>query len=315
MKLLFAALACMITGMQCSPEQPRHPGPQVQKAVSPIRTPVFDKERAFRSLTSQTDFGPRVPGTAAHEKCLAFLRRELQAEADTVRVQPFTHVGYEGTPLAMTNVIASFNPSSSDRILLIAHWDSRGRADEDPDPAKQGLPVPGANDGASGVAVLLEIARAFKAQPPPVGVDMLFTDGEDFGKESDFDNYFLGARHFAKHLPPGYAPAFGILLDMVGDKDLEIMKEPYSVEYAPDVVELVWAAARDAGVYQFTENTQRHVLDDHIPLNEAGIKTIDLIDFEYPYWHTTADTPDKCSPESLEAVGNVLLHLLYQQRP
>jgi Zn-dependent M28 family amino/carboxypeptidase len=238
--------------------------------------------------------------------------------ADRVLLQAFTMKGYDGADLHFTNIVSSFNLKASTRILLLAHWDTRPRADQDRDPAKKNNPILGANDAASGVAVLMEIARHLKEQPPQVGVDILFDDGEDYGKEGDTQNYLLGTRHFAKNLPPGIRPSFGILLDMVGDKELELQREPYSVRYAPDIVDLVWSAAKDLGVYQFTDEMQRAVLDDHLPLNEAGIKTIDLIDFNYPdatnrFWHTTEDTPDKCSQESLEAVGKVLLSVIYRQ--
>jgi len=226
--------------------------------------------------------------------------------------------GYAKEQLNMTNVIASFNSAATKRVIFIAHWDTRPRADQEKDTKKQNTPILGANDGASGVAVLLEMARLFKITPPPIGVDILFVDGEDYGKEGDSEWYLLGARHFAKHLQPGYAPVFGVLLDMVGDKTLELKRERYSVKYAPDIVDLVWSTARELGVAQFTDEYQSWVMDDHLPLNEVGIKTIDLIDFAYPdtsnrYWHTSQDTPDKCSAESLEAVGKVLTTVVFRQ--
>lgn len=280
--------------------------------------PVFDGNKAFSYLTAQVGFGPRNAGSAGHQACLEYLRLHMAQYADTVFLQQFPAHGYKGENLSLTNIISSFNPRASNRILLLAHWDSRPRADRDRDPARQGSPIPGANDGASGVAILMEIARHLKAQPPAVGVDMLFDDGEDYGEEGDTQNYLLGSRYFAKNPPPEFHPSFGILLDMVGDKELELQKEPYSMRYAADIVDLVWSAAKNLGVYQFTDDVQRAVLDDHLPLNEIGIKTIDLIDFNYPdasnrFWHTTEDTPDKCSPESLEAVGKVLLYVTYHQ--
>jgi glutaminyl-peptide cyclotransferase len=222
--------------------------------------------------------------------------------------------------LHYTNIISSFNLEATTRILLLAHYDSRPWADEEPDSALHSTPVPGANDGASGVAVLLEIARQMKSAPPAVGVDILFTDGEDYGRHRDPDGFLHGARYFASHLPAGYHPVFGILLDMVGDAELELRKEQFSLEFAPDVVDLVWSAAGALGVFQFTDRVQGRVTDDHLPLNRAGIPTIDIIDFDYPdetnrYWHTLQDTPDKCSPESLGAVGRVLLKVLYEYAP
>lgn len=307
------AMILCLTSLHCSKNQAEKM-PEPAQSSAHIQTPTFDSQKAFAYLTAQTDFGPRVTGTPAHQRCLQYLQNELQKTADAVTLQPFTHIGYNGETLNMTNIFASFNAQAKQRILLIAHWDSRPQADQDPDPKKRDLPILGANDGASGVAILLEIARHLKEIPPSVGVDMLFVDGEDYGKEGDTENYLLGARYFTQNLPPGFNPMFGILLDMVGDKDLEIPKEPNSIQYAPDIVNLVWETAKDLGVFQFTDRTQRPVIDDHLPFNEAGIKTIDLIDFDYPPWHTTEDTPDKCSPESLQAVGKVLLHVIFQSQ-
>jgi hypothetical protein len=321
MNRLLPAVLLLTFAAGCSNNQsPPKSIPAATQQPAERGTPVFDGNTAFQFLTAQTAFGPRVPNTQSHQQCLAYIQSELQKYADTVTLQSFSCPGYEKTTLQLTNVLASFNNAAFTRILLLAHWDSRPRADQDPDPKRMDQPVPGANDGASGVAVLLEIARHLKAQPPKIGVDILFTDGEDYGKEHDLSNYFLGSKYFAAHLPGGFRPMFGILLDMVGDNQLQIPKEPNSLRYAPDVVDLVWSTARDLGVYQFADVTQRPVADDHLPLNEAGIKTIDLIDFDYPddsnrYWHTTQDTPDKCSAGSLEAVGKVLLTVIYQQNP
>ncbi|MBI5476934.1 MAG: M28 family peptidase [Ignavibacteriales bacterium] len=240
----------------------------------------------------------------------------MKQYADYVELQTFTHNGYDGKMLKMTNIFSSFNRQSNIRILLLAHWDSRPRSDQDPDPAKRNKPVLGANDGASGVAVLMEISRLLKSSRPNIGVDILFTDGEDYGLEGDTKNYLLGARYFAKNLPKNYKPVFGVLLDMVGDAELELKKERYSIGYAPNVVDRIWATGRDLGITQFSDEIQNWITDDHLPLNDAGIPTINIIDFAYPddsnrYWHTSEDTPNKCSPESLEAVGKVLLHLIY----
>src|ERR1041385_3044298 len=309
--------------LSCSNETPKKESPNKEMTndkpvtIAPV-IPPFDGQRAFEYLKAQVAFGPRTAASAGHRECLDYLRMHMEQYADSVILQPFTVRGYEGEDLRFTNIIASFNRRAATRILLLAHWDTRPRADQDKVPAMRDKPILGANDGASGVAVLMEIARHLKARPPAVGVDILFDDAEDYGKEGDTQNYLLGTRHFARNMPPGPRPAFGILLHMVGDKDLDLQKEAYSMRYAPDLVALVWSAAREVGAYQFTENIQRAVLDDHLPLNEVGLKTIDLIDFNYPdasnrYWHTTEDTPDKCSAESLEAVGKVLMYVAYRQ--
>jgi len=311
---LFLFFSC---SKESAKEQPQA-SPPSRTATVESRTPAFDGHKAMEFLTKQTDFGPRNPGSAGHQKCLMFLQTEMQKYAASVSLQPFTHHGYAGEIFTLTNVIASFNPSAKTRLLLLAHWDSRPRADQDPDSTKQNRPILGANDGASGVAVLLEIARHLKQQEPAAGVDMLLTDGEDYGTEHDIARYLLGTRYFSENLPPGFSPKFGILLDMVGDTQLELQKESYSLQFAPDIVDLVWSTAKELGVFQFTDNVQGFVTDDHLPLNRVGIPTIDLIDFNYPdtsnrYWHTTQDTPDKCSGESLDAVGRVLMHIIYHQ--
>ena len=302
----------------CGNDTPKSTPAQQQPAVtSPQTIPVFDGQFAFKYLIAQTDFGPRTPNSVGHRNCLNYLESEMMKFADAVNLQPFTVTGYKGEALNLTNVISSFNLNATTRILLIAHWDTRPRADQEKDPKRQSKPILGANDGASGIAVLMEIARQLKLHAPAVGVDMLFVDGEDYGKEHDLHYYFLGAKYFAKNLPPGFAPAFGILLDMVGDKQLQIPKDRYSMEQALDIVELVWNTARELNVPEFVNETYRvDISDDHVPLNHAGIKTTDLIDFNYPddtnrYWHTTEDTPDKCSAGSLEAVGKVLVHIIY----
>jgi glutaminyl-peptide cyclotransferase len=323
MKLHFSSLILVILPLMSCQQEHQKPVvlPDAKSAQrANIKTPVFDATQAFSYLKRQTDFGPRVPNAPAHEQCLNYLRQELSQYADAVNTQPFSIEGYSGEQLHLTNIIASLNPQATTRVLLIAHWDSRPRADQDHDPAKRELPILGANDGASGVAILIELARAYRSSPAAVGIDILLVDGEDYGREGDTKNYLLGARYFADHLPQGFHPAFGILLDMVGDKQLEIPKERYSLRYAPDIVEQVWSTARALGIGQFVNSTQNFVTDDHLPLNDAGIKTIDLIDFDYPdqtnrFWHTSEDTPDKCSPESLAAVGTVLLHVIYEQQP
>lgn len=277
--------------------------------------PQFDGSKAYQLLVAQTNFGPRNPNSPGHKQCLDFLTRELKKYADNVVLQSFTEQGY-GETLRLTNIFASFNPAQKKRILLVAHWDTRPRAEMDADPQQRNQPILGANDGASGVAVLLELARIFKETPPPIGIDILLTDGEDYGdSEKDGNNslYFIGAKYFARTKSPSYKPEFGILLDMVGDRDLQIPLEQHSMRYAPAVMDLVWSAAEEIGAVHFVRIPGELVSDDHIPLNEAGIPTIDIIDFQYPHWHTHQDTPDKCSASSLESVGRVLTTVIYKK--
>jgi glutaminyl-peptide cyclotransferase len=324
MKPLHAGLALLLMYAGCARENAKPVAEQPQQteshAIASMTIPTFDGTRAYDYLLAQTKFGPRNPGSAGYNACREYLITELRKYSPLVRVQRFTHPGYGGETLQLANIIASTDPQALNPILLCAHWDTRPRADQDENKARRNEPIIGANDGASGVAVLLQLAAMFKEHPPRVPVDLVLFDGEDYGKEGDLDNYLLGAKYFAANKRPDYVPRFAILLDMIGDKFLEIPKEQHSVRYAPDVVNLVWNTARQLGYPQFIDEPGELVTDDHLPLNDAGIKAIDLIDFNYPdqtnrFWHTHQDIPENCSSESLEAVGSVLTHVVYSQMP
>lgn len=268
----------------------------------------FDGERALGYVREQLAFGPRVPGTDGHRAAGDWIERLARERADTVIVQQWTHTAADGTTLPMRNILARFRPQATDRVLYVAHWDTRPRSESAPDSTRRSLPVPGANDGASGVAVLLELAALLKDAPPAVGVDLLFVDGEDYGTFGPPDvDVLIGARHFAEHLPdPGYRPLFGVLWDMVGDRDLRFEQEANSMQQAPEVVARVWEAARRLGYGStFTEVPGLAITDDHLPLLEAGLRVIDVIDLEYPWHHTPDDTIDKVSAASLKIVGDV----------
>jgi len=227
----------------------------------------------------------------------------------SVSLQPFEGALSTGDTLRLVNIIGNFNVGASKRILLAAHYDTRPVADMDPDPANRLTPIIGANDGASGVAVLLEIARALGGAKPPVGVDIVFFDGEDYGESGRPWDFCLGSSWFADNLK-GYRPAAAIIVDMVGDSDLRIPREGYSSAASGRLVDELFGIAARLGVEQFANEAGHTIIDDHLPFIRAGIDAVDLIDFDYPYWHTVADTPDKCSPESLEAVGRVLLEYI-----
>lgn len=271
----------------------------------------FDGERALGYVRQQLEFGPRIPGTPGHERAGDWLLGELRARADTVIVQAFTHRTGRGETLHLRNFLARFRPEAAERVLFLAHWDTRPRADQSQNLAAQRLPVPGANDGGSGVAVLLGVADALQARAPALGVDLLLVDGEDYGDFSDTTETLIGSRYFAAHLPPGYAPLFAVLFDMVGDRDLQIYHEGNSAAFAPEVVVRVWRTADELGYGRYFLPGARHTLtDDHVPLQQAGIRAIDVVDFDYPYWHTTDDTIDKISAASLQIVGDVALALV-----
>lgn len=273
----------------------------------------FSGESAFEYLEKQCSFGPRNPGSPGHAACLEYLTSELRKFGANVVHQNFFHQDKKrDKTVQMYNIFAQFSRvrKNAQKILLVAHWDTRPMADRDPDPENRDTPILGANDGASGVAVLLELARIMHQNPPPVPVDILLTDGEDYGEEGNDEHYLLGARHFAKR-PPREPYKFGILLDLVGDKDQRFPKELYSMDYLPDLVDRVWKRAAELGISTFDNVPGPRVLDDHLPLIEKGIPIINIIDFDYKYWHTLEDTPDKCSPKSLENVGILVESIVY----
>jgi len=257
-------------------------------------------------------FGPRIPGTPGHERTGDWILAHLRATADSVAIQSFTHVTRRGASLHLRNFLARFRPTVSERVLLLAHWDTRPRADQSPNLGQQRLPVPGANDGASGVALLLGLADVLKAKPPAVGVDLLLVDGEDYGDfATDSNDVLIGSRYFAGHQPSGYPPLFAVLFDMVADKDQQFYYEGNSQAVAPEVVDRVWRTAADLGYGRvFLPGVKPTLIDDHVALQKAGIHAIDVVDFDYPYWHTTEDTIDKVSAASLQVVGDVAVALV-----
>ena len=274
--------------------------------------PEFDSTSAFTFLEQQVDIGFRYPGSPEHKKLQKYLTGKLQDFGANVSLQPFDAVLTTGDTLHLINIIGNYNRGASKRVMLAAHYDTRPYADRDPDPANRDKPILGANDGASGVAVLLEIARLLGQSEPPVGVDIVLFDGEDYGREGVPIDYCLGSAHFARRLR-GYRPSAAIVIDMIGDRDLEIMMEGYSRAASSELLGELFDIAEELGFEQFRREKTIAIIDDHLPLIQAGINAVDLIDFDYEYWHTLEDTPDKCSPGSLEAVGKVLLHYIWRQ--
>jgi glutaminyl-peptide cyclotransferase len=278
------------------------------------RAREFDGPSAFKYIETQVAFGPRIPGTEAHRRMAGWLDSLLRQRADTVIAQSWTHVTAAGDSLPLTNFIARFNPGASKRLLFLAHWDSRPTADS-PLSTDSTQPVLGANDGGSGVAALLGVADVLKRTPPAIGVDLLFDDGEDYG---DFTktpkDVLIGSRYYAAHQLPGPQPLYAVLFDLVADKDLQIFQEGNSLIGAPEVVELVWNTAKDLGYGGTFVATPKHTLiDDHVELQKAGIRAIDVVDFDYPAWHTKYDTIDKVSATSLQIVGDVAVALVRRE--
>lgn len=280
--------------------------------------PAFDGLRALSDVVTQVEFGPRVPGTVAHRRCGEWLAAQLRESAGDVKRQAFFHFserGASGTDsvpdtLPMWNLIASFNTESTDRIMICAHWDSRPFSDQDPDSSFHHVPVPGGNDGGSGVAVCLELARMMAVVPPPFGIDLVLFDGEDLGEQGSLKEYLIGSRWFVQQAG-NYRPQAVILLDMVGDENLSIPREAYSDSIAPGLTNLVWNTAARLGIESFVDTLGPPIIDDHLPFLYNGIPAVDIIDFDYPYWHTHDDTADKVSAASLSDVGTVMRALIY----
>ena len=279
---------------------------------------AFSGAVAYGLVRTQLEFGARVPGTEAHRRAGDWIVAQMRPLADTVIVQSWSHVTARGDTLPLRNVLARFRPELAERVLYLAHWDSRPTSDAAADPRRRQLPVPGANDGASGVALLIALGQALRAAPPGVGVDLLFVDGEDYGDFGANQDVLIGSTYFAEHLPSaGYAPLYGVLWDMIGDRDLRIPQELNSVRAAPEVVQRVWGVAESLGYDDvFVPETGQAVTDDHVPLIRKGLRVIDVIDLDYAsgagvsYHHTPDDTLDKVSAASLQVVGDVALQLL-----
>ena len=269
--------------------------------------PKFNSAGAWDYLVKQVDFGPRKPGTKPHIDCRDYIEDEMKKSCDNVRLQPFTHIWSVGQErLSMWNIIGEQDYANSPvRVALFAHWDTRPTANNDPNPANQDKPILGADDGASGVAVLLELMKDMKGKHPGIGVLYVMIDGEDLGPGEE--EMYLGADYFAAHHGDP-KPDYGILLDMIGNVGVRVTEEPNSLNLAPTLTKLLFAHAANIGL----ADTFPAILgpypidDDHLPIIRAGIPTVDLIDLTYPQWHTLADTPEHCSPDSLGKVGKLL---------
>lgn len=317
----------MLALTSCNTRPESNQAKDTQEKKPQVVVPSFNADSAYMFIEKQLSFGPRVPNTKAHRQCGDWMVATLKRFNATVIEQKAKLKAYDGTMLDARNIIGSFNPDSQSRVLLCAHWDSRPWADHDNDPANRNKPVPAANDGASGVGVLLEIARQISLSNPGLGVDILLLDAEDYGEKQELqgayqDAWGLGSQYWAKnpHVPH-YSARFGILLDMVGAKDAVFGKEQYSREYAPNIVRNVWETAERIGYGNlFVNRNIGPITDDHFYINEISrIPTIDIIDYQddrekgfFDYWHTIDDTIDKLSKETLKGVGQTVLTVVYE---
>ncbi len=299
----------------------------VQKAID---VPVFNADSAYTFVKAQTDFGPSVPGSQAPRECALWLEQSLRRYTDDVVVQNFRARAYNHEVLNGKNIIASFNKDAPARVMLAAHWDTRPYADHDPDPAFHRTPIDGANDGASGTGVLLEIARLLQDQQPGIGVDIILFDLEDYGPPQDSQNeraneaWGLGSQYWSKNPhQTNYRARFVILLDMVGAKDARFLQEGFSMYYAPDKVKKVWDIAHRIGYQDYFINEKGgYINDDHYYINMIRkIPAIDIIHLDprssngsfFEHWHTTEDSIDKIDRKTLKVVGEVLMQVLFEE--
>jgi len=284
------------------------------------RIPVFNGDAAFTHLVAQCDFGPRNPGSVGHQKALDYFLNVLTTLADTVSTQSFTEIMPRSKQkVEMHNIIAQFNPKAKKQIMISAHWDTRPWGDRSLSIMRKDQPILGANDGASGVAILLELAKVLHDNPQKIGVNLVLFDAEDFGSSGDSWSYCKGSQYFAKNLPITL-PEYAINLDMVGDANLEIYIERISYKQNPSLVLELWGLAEELKLSGFKKMAYHSIFDDHVPLYElAGIPAVDIIDFDYPdektnYHHTYNDIVENCSPESLRQVGTLMVHHIYNQQ-
>lgn len=282
--------------------------------------PAFDADSAYAYVAKQVAFGPRVPNSSAHEATAAWLSAELRRHGAELTEQKADLKAFDGTVLKNTNIMGSFNPEADNRLLLLAHYDTRPWADEDADKSNRRKPIDGANDGGSGVGVLLEAARQIGRQNPGYGIDILFADSEDYGTEGDESSWALGTRYFAENpIKPGYRPSEAILLDMVGGKGAVFPAEYFSRRSAPALDDAFRAAAERAGHGNlFPKVYGGAVTDDHVELIKQGIPAIDIIDYRVnegfcPTWHTLDDTMENIDRETLRAVGETLMNYIYNR--
>ena len=327
-KVVFVSMILILSFVSCQDKKSSKPvaKPTVQKQE--IVVPSFKADSAYNYVKKQLDFGPRVPGSEAHAQCAEWFIDFFKDKADTVYVQNFRTRLYNGKGIDGKNIIASFNPQAKKRILLGAHWDSRPFADHDPDEKNWNTPIDGANDGASGVGVLMEVARVLKENPMSTGIDIILFDLEDYGAPQHLnlmtnDDWALGSQYWSKNPHVyNYRAYFGILLDMVGAPNPKFPKEYYSQQFAPTLSNDVWRIARELGYSDYFTNEIGHPInDDHIYVNvNANIPMIDIIHLEnneessfYPYWHTLKDNIEQIDPKTLGMVGDVVLNVIYRK--
>jgi len=303
------------------------------KTVEPehVTAPAFNQDSAFSFIKVQADMGPREPGSKAHEKAVAYFEKKFKEYGADVIVQKATVTTFDQKKWLSKNIIASFNPENTSRVMLCAHWDSRPFCDEDSNKANAKKPCPGVNDGASGAGILIEVARILAQQKPNIGIDIMLWDMEDYGKgrvenaNEMEDDWGLGSQYWSKNPhKDGYTAKFGILLDLVGTKDVVFPKEQGSVFYASNFVNKIWSTANNLGYsnYFIQKQTTYPITDDHVYVNKfAGIPCVDIIGYDvnksqfFPEHHTLADDIKLIDKTTLKVVGQTVLEVIYNEQP
>lgn len=324
----FASLLFFACG---TPGKKNNSSSQTKKSkAQSIPTPIFNSDSAYQYIANQVAFGPRVPNTTEHQKCAQYLASELKRFGADVIVQEAQVIAFDNTTLNAKNIIGQFNPGKNNRLLLFAHWDTRPFADHDNDPEKRNTPIDGANDGGSGVGVLLEIARQIGISGHNLGIDIIFFDAEDYGQPDHIDlpyqpdTWCLGSQYWGQHPhKDGYFARYGILLDMVGAKDALFFREQYSLQFAPELVDRIWNKAGELGYLNYFSYDQGGMItDDHVYVNKyRGIPCVDIIQHDPmsdtsfgSYWHTHNDNMENIDRKTLKAVGQTVLDVIYSER-
>ncbi len=323
---IFSALValCITLLVSCTPTKQENQNTEKQnnQLINTVQAPDFQQDSSFAWIEKQLSFGPRVPGTTGHQKCRDWIVQKLESYGAKVYVQKARIKTYNGKEIEISNIIAQYNVDKPKRIMLSAHWDTRPFADEDS--INQSKPIPGANDAASGVAVLIEIARILQNQSTHVGIDIFLWDAEDMGNSDVEDSYCLGSQYWAKNrFPANYKAVYGINLDMVGAKNAQFPQEGVSAKFAKGVLDKVWQTAHQIGYGgYFIFQQSAPITDDHYYINKfAGIPMIDIIhkditkDQFFDQWHTHADNLDVIDKNTLKAVGQTLLQVIYNESP
>ena len=319
---IFLLLYCLLFACSTEPEQQTKEVPKAK-----IEVPIFNPDSAYYFVEKQVSFGPRVISSTPWKNCAIWLEKKFKTYTPNVIIQEAPITTYDGKKHTLKNIIASFSPEKNNRIALFAHWDSRHIADHDT--KNQDAPILGANDGGSGVGVLLELARQFSIKNPTIGVDIILFDAEDYGQPEDSkfpimqDSWCLGSQYWSKNLhKPNYYARYGILLDMVGAKNATFRKEEISSYYAPNILEKVWRKANQLGYgNHFVFENAKQIVDDHLYVNQiTSIPTIDIIEYDpatesnfNKHWHTHKDDMDNIDKNTLNAVGQTLLEVIYNE--